>query len=198
MPAGDTYRLSQLFLMANNPMQTDAYFRDDAGAGFGAMAAAWDSTFVANALPLLSQDLQLDGVRISDPVQRVLAGQVFPNTGTTGGVASPALPPASAVVVTLSTGIYGRGKSGRQFLPGMPEGVQLDGRVPPLTLASWQAAWDAMNAAMNSAGFTWIVPTINRAAHPPTYTALNPVVLLVARPILRQQKRRELNRSIRH
>lgn len=199
MPAGDTYRCSQQFLMANNAMQIDMWLRDTAGAGFAPMATSVDTHLGANLAPLQSVDCLYNGVRIGDPIQRVLAGQVFPNTTVAGTVNSPATPPTTSVVITLNTGRYGRGKQGRLFVPGLPEGVQLDGRLPPADTANWQTAFDAINAGFNTDGFEWVVAILHRpVTHPPTYDGVVGVVLLTARNILRVQKRREVGRSIRH
>ncbi len=180
-------------------MQIDLWIRDDAGAGFGAISTTLDAALTTNLAPLQSEDVAYDGIRIGDPVQRVLAGQVFPNTPTNGGVASPMTPPTTSVVVTLNTGDYGRGKQGRVFVPGLPEGVQIDGRLDSVNTALWQGAFDAINAALNADGFTWVVARRDvPLTHPPTYTVISPVILLTARSILRVQKRREIGRSIRH
>ena len=198
MPAGDTYRASQLFLMGGtNRMQIDLWLRDDAGVGFATMAATLDATLGTNLAPLVSSDLHTNGIRFSDPVQRSLGGATVANaTFSAGTDGSPSTPPTNAVVITLNTGRFGRGKSGRIFVPGLPEGIQTDGIVPPITLAAWQTAWDTINADLNAGGITWMVaPQVVPHTTPPTYGAPVPIVLLTAQSVLRVQKGREVGRG---
>jgi hypothetical protein len=58
-----------------------------------------------------------------------------------------------AIVVKLQTGLRGRSRRGRIYIPFAAEGVQSLGILDPTVVAGMQTAWENFRVAMNSAGF---------------------------------------------
>lgn len=66
-----------------------------------------------------------------------------------GGVGSPGIQPATALLVSKTTSFGGRAGRGRMFVPGMSEAdVQEDGDVDPSFLSAAQGSFDALHADM--------------------------------------------------
>jgi hypothetical protein len=69
-----------------------------------------------------------------------------------GGNATSALPPQCAMVTTLYTDQIGRRKRGRNYLPGLHEGMQSDGSIDSSTMTTFATQWNTLQNKYFSAG----------------------------------------------
>lgn len=84
----------------------------------GRALAAW----IANLLPLLSEDLDLISARATDlSSSSAPTVQVFAAAGTDGAVPTPSIPLNAAQVITHRTIARGRSYRGRTYLCGFPQ-----------------------------------------------------------------------------
>jgi len=132
---------------------------------------------------------------------RIIVQKIFPlpprlpiiNTTAlgAGSVAGSSLPCADCAVITKRTIFAGRKYRGRIFVPGVPVTSELDSQLSPAALTTWQAVADAINVALVQApGDTWAMTLWHKS------TSTNDVVTqLIARPILRSQRRRQVGRG---
>jgi len=71
---------------------------------------------------------------------------------TAGGNSGEAMPPQSAIVVTLSTGFAGRSRRGRTYISGFVEAFQNEGQLTDAIVTAQQTNWDAQIAQYSAAG----------------------------------------------
>jgi hypothetical protein len=135
------------------------------------------------------------------------------HTGTVvGGNAGDGMPPQSAIVTTISTGISGRSRRGRFYLGGWGEGFQNNGTITAGIVTSQQTAWDAQLAKFSPTGTnaTWYSVVWSHtiatgckpaAVHPHAMTAVGspspgtasaPVVQFKVRDVVYTQRRRTI------
>lgn len=86
------------------------------------LAQSLSATFVAEIMPLLSDQSKFTGVRASSIYPQLGPPSVVSQNPTVvGGQAGAALPPDVAACTTKRTNEAGRNFTGRAFLPGIPE-----------------------------------------------------------------------------
>jgi len=135
------------------------------------------------------------------------------HTGTlTGGNSGEAMPPQSALVVTLSSGMSGRSRRGRTYIGGFVEAFQNEGTVTPGIVTAQQTNWDTILAIYSGAGTSplWYLGVFSvtiasgckpAAAHPHALEnlatpnpsgAFFPVIATKVRNIVYTQRRRTI------
>jgi hypothetical protein len=120
----------------------------------GAVTSAMFQTIASNAGCDTLSVTPLDGT--SATLNYTTTSEHF--TGSASGDFSP----ASAVVVSLGTGLRGRSHRGRLYLGFTAEGVISDGSIEAGTASSLQAAWLAFIDELD-AGVTWAVASYKLA-----------------------------------
>jgi hypothetical protein len=168
-----------------------------ASKDWDALGGSFNSAVTSQLMPLLSSQTEYQGSMWSDFIEKTAAGILQPaGIGMVGGVAQPSLPPLIAATVTLFTGVYGRGKSGRWFLSGLPITYVDGGLLISDSRIALQTAVDAFTSALVAADIVPHVATWNRTTRPATFVGTQPVLNYYVRPVLHQQRRRQFGVSI--
>ena len=151
---------------------------DSAGLG-----ASIKTNWEAEVMPNLSADYQLISVLVTE-LNGVAAGVDTPATAV-GGDSNGALPDQVAMGVTLQTGLAGRSRRGRWYLPAIP-GNQVDSdpsRFKSTFVATMQSNVNAFQSAMAGDGAD--LQVLSRVI-PDAQLVTN----LVVRQAIRTQRRR--------
>lgn len=129
-------------------------------ADMEALAAAVDAIFTSTVLDTFSSDVRYQVTTVYDI--RTLTGEiVFDNSHTGPGTASfDVVPINTAVVVTLRTATRGRTGRGRSYIAGYSEGGIEDGEWNATTLAQALNLVLDIKAAIESAGWTMVIRSI--------------------------------------
>jgi len=92
------------------------------------------------------------------PLDGTSASIVYAKTGVGTGGATDSLPSQSAAGVKFNTGLRGRSKRGRVYLPPFVEGASdLAGRIPAATVNSILAQWDGFRLALPPLNWNHVV-----------------------------------------
>lgn len=140
-------------------------------------------------------DLQSDQAVVNNITITPLDGTSSSQTFSTGGVAKwsgnggSGPTPAVANIIKLQTGLRGRDKRGRIFLPFVAEGEMDKGKADPTALAAIQTAWDTFNTNL-AAGGGLVDPFILGVASY-KHSHFQGLSSLVAESALATQKRRQ-------
>lgn len=185
------YRISPRIRQGGIDWQFDMWV--DTAAGDPTVPGALVNTAVENnLLPILPTDATYLGCQVSDPVGKTIAGQFVHDTGLPPGTeGAVGLPPVVCYTVSLYDGIYGRGRTGRWFISSVPIDVFDGGVLLDASVTAFQTAWDAFFAEVNGgAGQVSIYSKKDGTSYP--------VFRVAVQPTLREQRRREFGRSIKH
>ena len=166
MAVDDVYYLQLLQRYAGQQLMNVLAFRrkvaaDPTPAECLSLADDWKQFFIAAQVTTLSRSgwivQQIRGGTVSytsKPCVRQGGLQfIGVHTGTlTGTVATDGMPPQSAIVTTLATGISGRRRRGRLYLPGFPESWQVDGTTVAGLIASYITGWGTQLGKFGTSG----------------------------------------------
>lgn len=108
-----------------------------------------------------------------------------------GGIAVSALPTSVALVITKRTLLAGRKYRGRTFVAGMPVTQEDDSGVAAAAILLWNVVATAMTATLLGNEGAW-APVIFHKSDGTT----NFITTCLTRPILRNQRRRQLGKGI--
>jgi hypothetical protein len=104
--------------------------------------------FTSNLLPVLSDDIVLQGADIKSITGSVLQeAEVTLTSSNVGAISGDSLPSTNAAIVALKTSHPGRTGRGRMFLPGIPEANQAASAVDATFIAAAVAFLACMVAA---------------------------------------------------
>lgn len=166
MAVADAYRLSMYqTLVGQRVMNTLAFDRKGVApptlAECLALANDWKDAIKAQQSASLNHVSwkmeQLSGTGVTYPSGQCkkVGGLVFDGlyTGVTvGSLAGVSSPPQIAVVTTIMTGLSGRTKRGRFYMPGLLNSSHSDGTVGSGNVTALQTLWDAQGAQYFDAG----------------------------------------------
>lgn len=175
-----------------------------ASGGPADLAGSW----VASVMPLVdaatSQEINWDDVLVSDTATAGSEQQILPLTQPHPGlVTGDCLPGQNAVVVSLRSGVKGRRRRGRFFLPGVSEANQANGLVTGSQLTAITALADGLRTHYGPTGseasyrlvvYSPPTPPFKAPKPPPVHTdtLVTPVVALPVDPVIRTQRRRTI------
>lgn len=168
------------------------------------LAASW----VATAFPLVkaatSASVNWDEVVVSDTDKNGSESVELPLTQPNpGSIAGDALPNQNAMLVGLRTGVKGRRRRGRLYLPGVAEGGQTDGVLTGAQLTAVQAFAQGIVNAYGSGGtetnwrlviYSPPTPAFKPKTPPPVHTdtIITPVTSQDIDEVIRTQRRRSI------
>jgi hypothetical protein len=163
----DVYSLTMLQTSAGQRTMNTLYFRmkaatDPTSATIAVLANSWKEMLRTHQHIGLSYTTwimqQVRGGTVTYPVnqcKRTGGRRVEgPFTGSLAGdiALQDMLPPQSAVVTTLNTGISGRSRRGRLYMGGVPEYNQSNGTVNSAEVSALQTAWDTQLTQYGAGG----------------------------------------------
>lgn len=147
-----------------------------------------DATFVAD----FTDDLTYEEVTVYDQTSET-APKYVSTSGLpqTGGAAADTIPTQNAWVVTYETNRRGRSYRGRSYMPGLTDAQVVDSLILGATLTNFLAKWEAVliNIEVDS-GWTLVVASRQENGVLRTLGVTTPVEVLVARNVVRSQRRR--------
>lgn len=205
MPIGSTYRVRTRGHLRGQRVEFGVHIRWATGSGGTEdLADSW----VATIMPLIdaatSAEVNWEEVVVADTSdagdESFVRALTQPHPGTLTG---EALPGQNAAVVQLRTGVKGRRRHGRFYLPGLTETGTADGQV----VGAQRTAIQALGAGiLNAYGPTGTEPNYQLVIysppspeyHPPkvpkvrTDTITTPVRTVVVDPYVRTQRRRSI------
>jgi hypothetical protein len=88
-----------------------------------------------------------------------------------GGRAGDTIP-NMATIVKLTTGLRGRDRRGRMYLPFLPEGSQADGTITDVNLAAMQTAWTALLGTLTADNWALVVASYKLSHDAPVLSVL--------------------------
>jgi hypothetical protein len=222
----DTYRFIGAQSMAGQVYQTSLAFRrlvetDVTPAELAALAESIKVLFRPQQHNTLSwttwqcNQLWGSGMTKNEADCTRAGGRVFAGVfaAPVGGAVSSydALPPQCALVTTLTTGIAGRQKRGRNYMTGLVEDYQAGGTWAGVFISTQQAAWTVFLAKYGASGTdpTWrwgvwservatgCIPNASGDGHTNVDTAhpelaFTPISGYICRPTVKNQRRRSL------
>jgi hypothetical protein len=128
-------------------------------AGLTAIGATVIGAWTSAVMPLLSADLRLDSVVVTDvstatgPIHSTL-----PATLTVGGLSGMSLPGNCAICVTKQTAARGRSAKGRFYVPGIPSNERVGvNRMEPTWMTDFIAGLDDFFAALVADSFEPVI-----------------------------------------
>jgi hypothetical protein len=109
-----------------------------------------------------------------------------------GGVAGDSLPTEVTAVITKTTPYAGPKYRGRMYVAGVPVSSENNSQLSAAALIAWNAAAAAMMVTLTSpAGDDWDMIVWHKATSTFDY-----VSSLMARPVLRSQRRRQIGKGV--
>ena len=162
------------------------------------VAVKVEAALGASGIDGFSDQSQITALTVIDIQPGLLPTQVWPVTPIVGTIvdANP-LPPQSAAVVSLQTGVKGSvgvfAAQGRMYLPGIPQVGQISGFLQ----AAFQTALDAFVAQLfadfvtDGTAYQWHVVSLTPGSSPVSVRAINPVTGTTNNNVVRSQRRRE-------
>ena len=185
------YRSSPKFRSTLIDWQFDIHI--DSSAGDPTVpAAAVNAAVEVNLIPVLATDTQFLGSQIADPYAKTIAGQFLQSaTQPFGTEGATGLPPVACYTVSLYDGVYGRGRTGKIFISGVPVDAYAGGNLLSAFVGTAQTAFQGFVDDVNAgAGQVVVYSKKDGAGYP--------VFRLTVQSVLREQRRREFGRSIKH
>jgi hypothetical protein len=134
------------------------YFRNTLGGGMADLAGFLDSEATANMFHTMSDSASAPEVRIQ-PLDGESSQQSFPLT-TWAGTEPGDYIPAGSCVLTLYTGLTGKSRRGRIYLPFANEGAQTDGHWIGDADTVVEPAWNAFVSAMQDNDWSLVVASL--------------------------------------
>jgi len=203
MASGDVWRVTLECAWGSIQCQPGFHLIEGAG-GAGVNPAQDVADSVAAALgadPLngFSDQCYINNLRIEDCQPGLLPTQVFPLAPVAQGTVADLnpLPPQSAAVISLKTGVKGAtgvyATAGRMYMPGIPQTGQISGFLQ----ATFQTALSVFASLLFAAyvddgtAYQWHVVSYTPGSVPRTVRAVNPVTSFSINNVVRSQRRRE-------
>ena len=112
------------------------------------------------------------------------------------------LPPQSAGVISLKTGVKGSvgvyAAAGRMYLPGMPQNGQISGFLQESFQNTLNAFAGRLQVAYidDATDYQWHVVSLTPGSRPVAVRAINPVTFYTVNNVVRSQRRREFGVGI--
>jgi hypothetical protein len=208
MASGDTWKVSMKMLWGTVGCRPGFYLVEGGGgAGLNPsenVSLAVEAAFGAGALTGFSDQLSWIGNTITDVSPGVLPTQDWDfATAAIGTVADVnPLPPQSAGVISLKTGIKGSvgvyAAAGRIYMPGIPQNGQISGFLEgafQTDLSNWaQALIDAF--VLDATAYQLFIISLLPGSKPVSIRASNPVTGYSINNVVRSQRRREFGVGI--
>ncbi len=185
------FRVSPTFLLDGVRWQYDMWI-DSALDSAVNVGSALNPLVVADLLGIFGTDCTYQGCNVADPIGKLLQGAFVPAVGTPAGTGTgTSLPPVACVCLSLYDQKYGRGRVGRWFLSGIPTSLVTGARLTAAGVTAIQGAFNDHIPNVNSGvGQVVIYSKKDAASHI--------VNTWTAQPVVREQRRREFGRTIRH
>lgn len=121
------------------------------------------------------------------PLDGTSASASVPGGGYSSGTSpSGEFSPASAIVVSLRTGVRGPRGRGRVYIGPVNEGIMADGQIPGANATEITAAWDAFRAALLAG-----TPALSLVVASYTHADANVVGSNICETVLGTQRRRQ-------
>jgi hypothetical protein len=170
------------------------HFKDTLGGGTATglqttLNGHWTAAMVASQANLALADtlsiIALDGTAST---------VILPGPSVVGGTAGDWIPQVSELV-SLKTGVRGRANRGRIYLPFVAEGAVGNGVLMPATVAPLNTAWEAFRVAMQTAHWSLVVASYDRA-HSGAGAHENIVTTCLVETQTATQRRRQPGRKV--
>lgn len=167
------------------------------------VATAINDALSGTALDGFSDQCHLTGVTVQDIQPGILPTQVFAIGPRVGNVVDVnPLPPQSAGVISLQTGVKGVtgvfATAGRLYMPGIPQNGQISGFLEATfqdTLSAFaQKLFDQF--VLDGTAYQWNIISYTPGSRPVTVRAFNPVTAFTINNVVRSQRRREFGVGI--
>lgn len=129
--------------------------------------------------------LTTDGMRLERVVARNDTEVAEKLVSSPGSETANTLPPNSAVLISMSSGLTGRSNRGRVYLPGClyDDTVADGGQLDLTSLANLQDSWDALEVILDGLAASFVI--LHSDSSDPT-----PVTASVVQPLVATQRRR--------
>lgn len=152
------------------------------------VANSIDATFVAD----FTNDLSFNEVTVYDQTSETSPKYVSTSgLPQVGGAAADTIPSQNAWVCTYETNRRGRSFRGRSYMPGLTDAQVVDSLILGATLTNFLSKWETVLINIEVAsGWTFVVASRQENGVPRTLGVTTPVEVLVARNIVRNQRRR--------
>lgn len=219
VPSGTIVRASivQSLFGPGEVIVNTLWFRASAAADIDDLTTGLLSDYVDPVRALQTDPLHYDAINVSSYPPPALYGSdivISPSRHGTAG-ADTSISPATAWVATLETGLIGRKHRGRLFIAGCQESDYLNGSLNGTFAATAQTTFNTVLTDLAGiANWVWVVahtrdknpnwqpnpaltPYDRRRTLPAVTPEYNPVTQVLVRPVLRQQRRREIGVSHR-
>ena len=205
MAINSIYRVRSRGTLRGSRVEFGVHIRQIAGlGGASALAANWVGQMGTLVTAATSAEVNWDAVVVQDTNEagdetvELAFTQPFP-----GLITGDCLPGQNAVVVSLRTGIKGRRRHGRFYLPGISESNHSNGRVTGTQLTAITALADGMLGAYGPTGsqanyrlVVYSPPSPPFVPKPPppshTDTLVTPITNALVDQIVRSQRRRNI------
>lgn len=168
------------------------------------LAASWAATAVPLIKAAISSAVNLDEIVVSDTDRDGDESVELPLTQPNpGALAGDALPNQNAVVIGWRTGLKGRRRRGRMYLPGITESGNTDGVLVGSQLTAVQALAQGLVNAYGAGGTetSWRMvvyspptPPFKAPTPPPVHTdtLITPITTHDIDEVIRTQRRRSI------
>lgn len=205
MTIGHTYRLRSIGTLRGSRVEFGVHLRHDAGATDAAGAVAHWAANMGNLITgATSVEVNWDELVMSDVASdgeesfHVVLTQPYP-----GLITGECLPGQNAIVVSFSTGVKGKRRHGRCYLPGVSEANHVNGQLTGTQLTAAQAFANGLENFYGPSGLLtgWrqvVYSPIDTTPPPPRKwkakedELVTPIRETRVDPIIRTQRRRAI------
>lgn len=202
MASGDVMRVNLHLKWGSVECRPGFHLIEGAGGGgtdpLADCAAAVIAALGADPLAGFSDQCSLTGVEVQDIQPGVAPTQLFAITPLVGDeVDVNPLPPQSAGVISLKTGVKGvtgvYATAGRMFMPGIPQSGQISGFLQGTFQLALYTFAGLLGAAfvVDGTAYQWHIVSYVPASKPTAIRANNPVISWSINNVVRSQRRRE-------
>lgn len=151
-------------------IENTMYFRFDSGSpsvsDLNTLAAAVESWFVTQIMFYMSNNITYHETNVVDLTTATSpTGYSLAEQGSTGNVASPALPGNVCICASFRSTQRGRSARGRNYLAGLPESLVTGNVVDTALLANITSGYDII-LTTPFAGWTWVIVSRYNAGVP--------------------------------
>jgi hypothetical protein len=196
VPAPGVLQVNQRATLYGQQIENVHYFE----LGFppdpaGVQQAAYDArdNWVTHMLPVLTEDYIYREAYVTDlTTDTSPASTAVPATLTTGAGASDAAPGSVTLCLSLRTSGRGRSSRGRQYISGLSEGSIEDNAWNSAKAAEVVSAFQAYQAAMNTAGYNLVVLSRIQNAVPRDLALAQTVTSILTTDLFIDSQRRRL------